>query len=171
LGTSYGGDVSFATLASIPHAAHADDDPPSVVTVEVSDMTISGATVSGNVTSSNGAAVTERGFAYCTSAHPVIGGAGVTRVAAGSGRGEFTAILTGLMPGVTYYVRAYAVNSEGTGYGASIGFTTEDVYELTDIPKTGDGSFHLIWWLLLGISAVGIVMLAAGRVRREKKSS
>ncbi len=168
LGTSYGGDVSFATLASIPHAAHADDDPPSVVTVEVSDMTISGATVSGNVTSSNGAAVTERGFAYGTSAHPVIGGAGVTRVAAGSGRGEFTAILTGLMPGVTYYVRAYASTAKVTGYGARSalrgGCLRTDRHT-----QNRRRQFSLVLVAAVGQSAVGIVMLAAGRVRRREK--
>ena len=36
--------------------------------------------------------------------------------------------LTGLAPEVTYYVRAYATNSYGTGYGATVSFTTLSAY-------------------------------------------
>ena len=39
-----------------------------------------------------------------------------------SGAGVFTSALTGLSEG-TYYVRAYATNSTGTGYGAQASFT------------------------------------------------
>jgi len=75
----------------------------------------------GNVTSSGGAAVTARGIAYGTSQNPTIAG---STVAAGSGTGSFTANMTGLQPGTTYYVRAYATNSAGTAYGAQVSFTT-----------------------------------------------
>jgi hypothetical protein len=36
--------------------------------------------------------------------------------------------MTGLTLGVTYYVRAYATNSVGTGYGAQVSFTTAVTY-------------------------------------------
>src|SRR5690606_31623426 len=38
--------------------------------------------------------------------------------------GSFTANLTNLDPGTTYYVRAYATNSAGTGYGNLVSFST-----------------------------------------------
>ena len=34
---------------------------------------------------------------------------------------------TGLTPGITYYVRAYATNSAGTAYGNEITFTTNAI--------------------------------------------
>ena len=40
------------------------------------------------------------------------------------GRGSFTSIFTNLLPGTTYYVRAYATNSAGTAYGNELSFTT-----------------------------------------------
>jgi uncharacterized protein (TIGR02145 family) len=42
----------------------------------------------------------------------------------GSGTGTFTATATGLSPLTTYYARAYATNSYGTGYSAELTFTT-----------------------------------------------
>jgi hypothetical protein len=42
----------------------------------------------------------------------------------GSGTGTFTSSITGLSPGILYYVRAYATNSNGTDYGAQVSFTS-----------------------------------------------
>ncbi|MCC5613329.1 hypothetical protein LC612_43300, partial [Nostoc sp. CHAB 5834] len=39
---------------------------------------------------------------------------------------SFTSHLTGLKPATTYYVRAYATNSAGTGYGSVLTVTTAD---------------------------------------------
>jgi len=38
--------------------------------------------------------------------------------------GGFISFLTGLTAGTTYYVRAYAINGAGTGYGNQVSFTT-----------------------------------------------
>ncbi|MRS02629.1 hypothetical protein EG832_05300, partial [bacterium] len=42
----------------------------------------------------------------------------------GAGIGSFTSIITQLTPNTLYYVRAHATNSEGTGYGNVVSFTT-----------------------------------------------
>jgi uncharacterized protein (TIGR02145 family) len=42
----------------------------------------------------------------------------------GTGLGAFTSSLTNLTMNTTYYVRAYATNSQGTGYGEEKSFTT-----------------------------------------------
>ncbi len=44
----------------------------------------------------------------------------------GNGIGTFTSDLVNLTANTTYYVRAYANNSAGTGYGNEISFTTEE---------------------------------------------
>lgn len=100
--------------------------PPTTVTkpVESSGITQTSAAVSGNVTSAGSAAVTERGFVYGTTVNPAIGGAGVTKVTAGSGTGDFNATLSSLAAATTYHVRAYATSDAGTAYGEDRTFTT-----------------------------------------------
>jgi uncharacterized protein (TIGR02145 family) len=94
---------------------------PSVTTGAVTNISGTGATVAGEVTSTGGATVTARGVCYATTQNPTISG---TCVASGSGTGTFSASITGLSAGVTYFVRAYATNSSGTAYGAQASFTT-----------------------------------------------
>ena len=78
------------------------------------------ATGGGNVTSDGGATVTARGTCIGASANPTTAGTHTTN---GSGTGSFSSALTGLTPGNTYHVRAYATNSVGTVYGADMQFT------------------------------------------------
>ena len=97
------------------------DGLPSVTTGNVSDVTSTSATCSGNVTDDGGFAVTERGICWSTTPNPTLENA--QHVAAGSGTGEFSATLNGLEESTTYHVQAYAVNSNGTQYGEDVSFT------------------------------------------------
>ena len=140
---------------------------PTVTTgTTVTGITSSSARVSGSVTSDGGAEVIERGFVYSKGPDPVIGGAGVTKVAAGSGTGSFAASFTNLEPGTTYYVRAYADNSEGTAFGAVVRFTTGRD-DRGDLPGTGHGGTPWIWLLLFGASAAVLVALLVLSKRRK----
>ena len=94
---------------------------PSLVTINVTDITSSTASSGGLVFSTGGAPVTTRGICISTTSNPAIGDA-VTND--GTGTGSFTSSLTGLTPGTTYYLRAYATNSIGTGYGNEYTITT-----------------------------------------------
>jgi len=114
VGTSYGNDVTFTTIAVAP----------TVTTTVVSNITATTATSGGNVTDAGGAAVTARGVCWSTSANPTISDSHTTD---GTGTGIFTSSITGLTPGTTYHVRAYATNSVGTSYGSDITFTTNAV--------------------------------------------
>jgi hypothetical protein len=93
---------------------------PSVTTAGISNITSTTATGGGTVTF-GGAAVTARGVCWGTSANPTISGSHTSN---GTGIGPFTSVITGLSPYTTYHVRAYAVNSAGTGYGDDDYFTT-----------------------------------------------
>ena len=95
---------------------------PTVVTHAVSNITSSGAFLSGNVTGDGDATATERGFVYSTSVNPTTSGG--TKALAGNGTGGFTAGLPRLAANAAYHVRAYAINSQGTSYGGSRSFTT-----------------------------------------------
>ncbi|MBN2487135.1 MAG: hypothetical protein JXB34_14265, partial [Bacteroidales bacterium] len=98
---------------------------PLVTTDEAKSITGNSAILGGVVNSEGYDAVTERGVLYSSSNEsPEIDGAGVTKVAIGSGSGEFSQEITGLSAGTNYYVRAYATNSLGHGYGGILSFTT-----------------------------------------------
>ena len=90
-------------------------------TLPASNITASSAQTGGNVTDDGGAVVTVRGVCWSTSPNPTVSG---SRTQDGSGTGSFSSALTGLSDNTKYYVRAYAKNSEGTGYGGEVSFTT-----------------------------------------------
>lgn len=98
--------------------------PPSVTSAVPSSVTVSSASLGGNVTADGGLSVTARGVVWATTQNPALGGSGVTNISAGSGTGTFTVGLSGLSPGTTYYVRAYATNNMATSYGTQQSFTT-----------------------------------------------
>ena len=115
VGTNYGKQLSFTTTTITA---------PSVTTTDANNVSYTSVTLGGNVTTENGAAVTERGVCWSTSANPTISN---SKKAVGSGTGTFTTDLTGLNDGVTYYVRAYATNERGTSYGEEKTFTTTKI--------------------------------------------
>ena len=111
VGTNYGSERSFTTGAT----------PPTVTTAAVSDVTTGNATCGGDVTASGGATVTARGVCCNTAGTPTTADA---HTSDGTGTGAFTSRLTGLSPGTTYYVRAYATNDAGMAYGRQVSFST-----------------------------------------------
>jgi uncharacterized protein (TIGR02145 family) len=116
-GTSYGNQRSFTTLTGLPE----------VTTALVASVTDISASCGGNVTYDGGAAITSRGVCWSTSQNPDIND---DHTSDGTGTGEFESNISGLEPNTTYYVRAYATNSEGTSYGNQRSFTT-----LTGLPE------------------------------------
>lgn len=113
VGVAYGDEISFTTIA--------EPTAPTVNTIQVTNITPTSARIEGNVTSSGGADVTERGVCWGTNQNPTISG---NHSSSGSGTGSFVVDITGLTENTTYYARAYAKNSVGTAYGDAISFTT-----------------------------------------------
>jgi hypothetical protein len=93
-----------------------------VVFTSAVNTSSAGVTVSGNVVSDGGNAVTERGFVYSLTSSPTTSN---TKVVSGNGLGTFAESVTGLTPITTYYVRSYAINSSGTSYGSQLSFITK----------------------------------------------
>ena len=92
-----------------------------VTTGVVTEITKTTAVCGGEVKSENGWAVTERGVCWGTEPNPTPSD---SHTVDGEGVGAFTSEMTGLEPGTKYYVRAYAKNAAGTGFGAERSFTT-----------------------------------------------
>ena len=99
---------------------------PTVVSPTATGVTHNAATLGGNMTSTGGTDITQRGVVYCTCPTPQIGGAGVTQVNAGASNttGAFTANAGGLSASTQYTYRAFAANGAGVGYSAVANFTT-----------------------------------------------
>ncbi|MEI7420845.1 MAG: glycine-rich protein, partial [Prolixibacteraceae bacterium] len=94
---------------------------PILTTTAVSSLLSTTVSGGGNISADNGFTVTTRGVCWNTSTAPTTAGSKTTD---GTGTGTFTSSVTGLTPGTTYYLRAYATNSMGTGYGNEVSFTT-----------------------------------------------
>lgn len=88
---------------------------PSVSTGTATNITATTVTLNGNVTAQGSTEVTVRGFCYSLTTTPTTSNSIIT---SGVGTGSYSANLTGLTSGTTYYVRAYATNSIGTSYGS-----------------------------------------------------
>ena len=125
--------VSFIILLAAPGCKKTTTDTslPTVTTQDVIlDLTSTTAQSGGTVTSVGGAAVTADGVVYSTTDKvPTLADlkstAGVI-----SNSYTFTNNLTGLTANTTYYLRAYATNEFGTGYGAVVTFTTSSTLSL-----------------------------------------
>ena len=106
---------------------------PAITTLPVENITNSSATLGGNITFAGNPAYTERGICYSTSRNPTTSSNKI--VIPGSGTGNFTTEVTGLSQDITYYVRAYSINSIATVYGAEISFTTSgNLPAITTLP-------------------------------------
>ncbi|HPQ29063.1 MAG TPA: hypothetical protein PLQ82_11350 [Desulfobacteraceae bacterium] len=96
---------------------------PLVRTLQVTEISSNSAYISSRVISLFNLTVFARGVCWSTSENPTIAGKVTID---GHGAGEFTTRLTGLTPNTTYYIRAYAVNSEGFAHGQQVIFTTPE---------------------------------------------
>jgi hypothetical protein len=135
-GTSYGSETSFTTEAGLPI----------VTTSSVSNISTTSVTISGNVIDDQGAAVTARGVCWNTTGSPTTDDDCTND---GSGMGDFESSLSDLTPRTTYYVRAYAINSEGTSFGNETVFTTDLV-----LPETGQNMIPVLLISFIGVAVV-----------------
>ena len=120
--------IIFTTLCLT--SCKKDPVPPVVTTSGVSAITQTTATSGGNVTGDGGAEVTAHGVCWNTSESPTVSN---NKTSDGTGTGTFTSNLTQLTPGTKYYVRAYATNEAGTGYGSQQSFNTGEILLATVI--------------------------------------
>ena len=111
-GTGYGAETSFTTVAI---------SKPTISTNSVIDITPNTAKAGGSISSNGNDAIQQSGVCYSTSPNPTISNSKTTD---GTNSGSFTSQILGLTPGTTYYVKAYATNAAGTGYGLETSFTT-----------------------------------------------
>jgi len=95
---------------------------PTVSTTAISGVGLTAASGGGSISWDGALSVTAKGVCWNTSGTPTV--ALPTKTNDGTGTASFSSSITGLLPNTTYYVRAYATNSLGTGYGNQVSFTT-----------------------------------------------
>jgi hypothetical protein len=88
---------------SLTNSCKKDKSLAVLTTTNVTAITINSAATGGNITSSGGADIKDRGVCWSTSRNPVVAGSHTTD---GKGSGSFTSSITGLTPNTQYYVRA-----------------------------------------------------------------
>lgn len=109
-GTAYGEQKQFTTNSGLP-----------TVTINtVSNITATSATCGGSITDNGGFAVTDKGLVWSTSQYPTLND---NHISLGTGNAPFIGSMTNLSDGITYYVRTYATNSQGTAYSEQLSFS------------------------------------------------
>lgn len=98
-----------------------EKNTPILSTDDASSISQHSAISGGLITSDNGSDITTRGVCWSLKPNPTIADS-ITEDAAGTGK--FTSTIKNLISDTTYYVRAYATNKYGTGYGLQIEFKT-----------------------------------------------
>lgn len=162
----------MALILMITYSCKQDDNNstpltvPILTTTAVSDITNSTASCGGIITSDGGSPVTARGVCWSTDTTPTIND---SKTSDGTGIGSFTSKLTNLktklsppppdppfpdpppfLEGIEYFVRAYATNSVGTGYGNTILFKSGSS-GIAAAPIDGGVGFLLFIGLFYGV--------------------
>lgn len=142
LGTTYGNELSFTTTDLV-------NPGPTVPTVGTGAAAMTSTTTAssgGYISQDGGSPVTARGVCWSTAQNPTLADQFSED---GSGVGYFSSTVTDLSGcGTVYYIRAYATNSTGTGYGnqvtVSTGLvgtvTTADISDISYYTATAGGN-------------------------------
>ena len=110
----------------------ANADKPTLRTYDEPDVRGNYAVVNAEIVEEGTSKVTERGFCWSsTNASPMLGACEGSNTVPLNESMIFSSEIKDLQEGTTYYVRSYAVNEKGIGYGNRITFTTISVTEAT----------------------------------------
>lgn len=121
-----------------------DMEYPVVETHPVSNITTVSAICGGSITDEGSSPVIERGVCWSTDHNPDLES---HHLSSNLNENDFSITLNNLTPDTRYYVRAYATNSEGTGYGDekefwTIGLPPEpEIYNISASSTPADGGY------------------------------
>jgi hypothetical protein len=122
---SYNGNIPVtgggATATNVAATGAGVNGTPTVTTGSASAITFTSATLGGSIGAAGCSVVSSYGIAYSTTSGFTTGTQVVSTNISG---GSFTSAVSGLLPGTTYYYKAFATNAGGTAYGAELSFIT-----------------------------------------------
>ena len=111
-------------------------EKPTVALNAVDNVTYNSATFKGGIVSIGSQKVTKHGFCWDTKEEPTINSAGTCNLGDCTTAKNFEYVASQLQAGTKYYVRAYAVNVEGTSYSNQMTFETQDQPQVPSV-ETG----------------------------------
>jgi uncharacterized protein (TIGR02145 family) len=100
------------------------EEVPVLTTSAITDITGTTASGGGTIISEGSGNIIARGLCWSTAINPTLA---ASKTIESAGSGTYTRNMAGLNEGNIYYVRSYATNSVGTGYGNQISFVTSQV--------------------------------------------
>ncbi|MDO9511255.1 MAG: fibrobacter succinogenes major paralogous domain-containing protein [Bacteroidales bacterium] len=124
----------FLTLMSSCNKENNNGDLP-VITTDLLEVLGTQLTMIGTLSSDGGFNMVSRGFCYDTKPdvtknnNPIY----ISNGNGNYGQGQVTWIQCNMLPNTKYYVRAFAENENGVGYGEELSITTGDVFTI-DFP-------------------------------------
>ncbi len=144
-----------------------------LVTLPATDITSISATSGGILTHKEDIHVNERGVLWSKSGSPTVeDNDGMTTD--GVGAGEYTSSLNELIPGIKYYLRAYAINSMDTIYGNQETFQTIALESGTPGPlfvfgfdDGFDSDYYYAWPLLKSHGVKGVSFAHTSVIGKE----
>jgi uncharacterized protein (TIGR02145 family) len=128
-GIAYGDEISFTTdqiIADPSGPIIVASSIPNLTTTAVTYITIASAASGGKIVTGGGGTITDWGLCWSTSPNPTISNSKTTVLTRPDPEDDyfFNNYISGLQASTKYYVRSYATNSAGTGYGNELCFTT-----------------------------------------------
>lgn len=119
----------FLGLIPIIHSCR-KHEVPTLETTTVTNITGTTATSGGTITDEGSGTIIARGVCWSTAVTPTLADSKTTD---DNGANTFISNIIDLNGNTTYYVRAYATNNAGTGYGNEKSFTTSSVRQIVPI--------------------------------------
>ncbi len=133
--------LSVADIDSITYKIPNRSSLPTISSQTVTVLSSSSAYGGGSISADGGSVVTQRGVCWNTSPNPTIAN---NFTVDGSGLGVYNSTMQPLSPATTYYMRAYATNSNGTSYGNQISFVTNNPNTNGSLPTVLSENIELI---------------------------
>ena len=123
------------------------NEVPLLRTLPVTGLTPTSIKTGGEITSEGSGSVVVRGICWSLVKNPTI--QNIDSITTdGKGIGVFSSTISGLKPGTSYFIRSYATNNAGTGYGNQLtalvapvapAITTADILVIADTLATSGG--------------------------------
>lgn len=115
---------------------------PVLVTSEIHDITSSSAICGGEIIVDGGEQISSKGVCWKNAMErwgmPQEPTVNDNKVITGTGPGNYSAEVSNLEPGTTYYVRAFAINENGIGYGPEKTFKTKGALPIVAVKQAAN---------------------------------